>query len=121
MGLIDAQFYVLAGFESEYLTRGDLDFSRRYRDRIEEVLGLFLSLQNQIGFVNGQNVEPYGFFRDWSATEASGPDPHGTPAYAQMLLMRAFEIGCAFAMRWGDTALAERYKSAASNLRRQIP
>jgi hypothetical protein len=120
MGLIDTQLFLLAGFENEYLARGDVSFSRRYRDHIEDVLGLFLSLQDERGLVNGRNVEPYGFFPDWSATEASGPDAHGTPAYAQMLLMRAFEIGGAFAVRWGDAALAERYRSAALKLRHSI-
>lgn len=120
MGLMDAQLYLLAAFESEYLARGDVAFSRRHRDRIEDVLGLFLSLQDSRGFVNGRDVEPYGFFPDWSATKDSGPDPHGTPAYAQMLLMRAFEIGRAFGVRWGAAALADRYGSAARKLRQSI-
>lgn len=120
MGLIDGQLYLLTGFESDYLTRGDVAFSRRYRDRIEDVLGLFLSLQDERGFVNGGRVEPYGFFPDWSATAATGPDGHATPAYAQMHLMRAFEIGSAFARRWDDAALAGRYAAAAAKLRRNI-
>ena len=120
MGLIDTQLFLLAGFENEYLARGDLSFSRRYRDRIQDVLGLFESLQDERGFVNGRDVEPYGFFPDWTATEASGPDAHGTPAYAQMLLMRAFEIGAAFASRWGDEALAARYRANTAKLRRNV-
>lgn len=120
IGLIDGPLYLLAAFESEYLARGDVAFSRRYRDRIEDVLNLFLSLQDPRGFVSGRNVEPYGFFPDWSATKDTGPDAHGTPAYAQMLLMRALEVGAAFATRWGDLALAERYGSAARKLRQSI-
>jgi hypothetical protein len=120
IGLIDGPLYLLAAFESEYLARGDVAFSQRYRERIEDVLNLFLSLQDPRGFVSGRDVEPYGFFPDWSATEASGPDAHGTPAYAQMLWMRALEVGQAFATRWGDAALAERYGAAAGKLRHSI-
>jgi len=120
LALIDGPLYLLIAFENEYLARGDASFARRYRDRIEDVLELFLGLQDARGFVNGRDVEPYGFFPDWSATKESGPDPHGTPAYAQMLLMRALEIGRAFAMRWGDATLAERYGFTAGRLRRSI-
>jgi hypothetical protein len=120
LGIADAPLCALTAFENDYLVRGDLEFSRCYQDRIHETFQFFMSLQDVHGFVNGRDAQPYGFFPDWSATAASGPDPHGTPSYAQMLLMRAFEIGAAFANRWGDPPKAALYGGIANNLRQNI-
>jgi alpha-L-rhamnosidase len=120
LGIIDAPLHVLLGMENDVLVRGDPGWWLRYRDRAAGILDFFLSLQNREGFVDGRQVRPYGFFPDWSATRETGPDPHGTPAYAQMLLMRALEIGAAFGRRWKDEALAGRYADAAARLRAGI-
>ena len=120
LGIADAPLYALTAYENDYLARGDLGFSRRYQDRIHETLKFFMSLQDERGFVNGRDAQPYGFFPDWSATTASGPDSHGTPAYAQMLLMRAFEIGAAFAKRWNDSSRRALYQDIAGRLRQNI-
>ncbi|MGD0580105.1 MAG: alpha-L-rhamnosidase C-terminal domain-containing protein, partial [Bryobacteraceae bacterium] len=120
LAIIDTPLYVLAALENDYLARGDLAFSARYRDRIEDILRLFSSFQNAAGFVDARQVRSYGFFPDWSATPASGPDAHGAPAYGQMLLLRAFEIGADFFERWGDAAQAGLYRRKANQLRDSI-
>jgi hypothetical protein len=71
--------YTVLGFERERLVRGDPSFSRLFRDRIEDILAFYASLQDARGFVDARRVEPYGYFPDWTATDETGPDPHGAP------------------------------------------
>src|SRR5580765_4071140 len=73
-GIIDSPMYDVIGFEREFLVRGDASFSRMFRDRIEDILRFYASLQDNRGFINAANVQPYGFFPDWSATQQTGPD-----------------------------------------------
>lgn len=120
LGIVDAPLYALAAYENDYLARGDLEFSRRYSSRIHDTLRFFQSLQDERGFVSGRDAKPYGFFPDWSSNEDTGPDSHGTPAYAQMLLMRAFEIGAAFARRWKEGAPESNYRAVAEKMRKNI-
>ncbi|MGA3263013.1 MAG: alpha-L-rhamnosidase C-terminal domain-containing protein [Terracidiphilus sp.] len=116
VGIIDAPMYDVIGFEREYLARGDAGFSRMFRDRIEDIVQFYELLQNDRGFVDAARVEPYGFFPDWSATEQSGPDGHGTPAYGQMLLAAMFSAAGRLAAAWKDEDLQDRWCSAARKL-----
>jgi alpha-L-rhamnosidase len=120
LGIIDAPMYDVVGFERELLVRGDPAFSTMFRDRIEDILRFFASLQDERGFVNAAQVQPYGFFPDWSATKQSGPDGHGTPTYGQMLLAGAFAAGARLARAWNDEASEARYRTAAERLRDSI-
>jgi hypothetical protein len=108
--------YDLIGFEREYMMRGDPGFSLMFRDRIEDILRFYESLQNEQGFVNAARVEPYGFFPDWSASAQTGPDGHGIPAYGQMLLSAAFSAVERLARAWGDEALEARCNQAWTRL-----
>jgi hypothetical protein len=116
VGIIDAPMYDVIGFEREYLVRGDAGFSRMFRDRIEDIVRFYELLQNGRGFVDAAIVEPYGYFPDWSATQQSGPDMHGTPAYGQMLLAGMFAAAARLAAAWNDEALQSRYRSAQRKL-----
>jgi alpha-L-rhamnosidase len=120
IGIIDAPMYDLVGFEREYMVRGDANFSRMFRDRIEDILRFYESLQDNEGFVNAAHVEPYGFFPDWSATAETGPDGHGTPAYGQMLLSAAFAAVERLAHAWDDTVFESRCNQAVALLNASI-
>ncbi len=120
VGIIDSPMYDVIGFEGEFLVRGDVAFSRMFRDRIEDILRFNVALQDQRGFVNAAKVEPYGFFPDWSATTQGGPDGHGSPAYGQMLLAAAFTAGARLARAWNDEARSAQYQAAATKLRASI-
>ena len=120
VGIIDAPMYDVIGFEREYLVRGDPAFALMFRDRIEDILQFYVSLQNKRGFVDAAKVEPYGFFPDWSATEKSGPDGHGTPAYGQMLLAGTFAAAARLAGAWKDGAAQTRYQKAAMQVRASV-
>jgi alpha-L-rhamnosidase len=120
LGIIDGPMYTVVGFARELLVRGDPSFSKLFRDRIEEVLAFYASLQDGHGFVDARRVEPYGYFPDWSATDATGPDPHGSPAYGQMLLAGMFAAGARLAQAWQDETGAERWRQAASRVAASI-
>ena len=120
VGIIDSPMYNVIGFEREFLVRGDVEFSRMFRERIEEILGFYSALQNEHGFVNAAKVQPYGFFPDWSATEESGPDGHGTPAYGQMLLAATYDSAGRLARAWKDEAANARYLAEATRLHKAI-
>lgn len=119
-GIIDSQMYDVIGFEREYLMRGDAAFSRMFRDRIEDILHLYASLQDGDGLLNARRVRPYGYFPDWSASRATRPDPKGAPAYGQMLLAAAFSSGARLAGAWGDDKLRARWTAAAKRLRAAV-
>lgn len=116
-GIIDSQMYDVIGFEREYLMRGEARFSEMFRERIEDILQLYSSLQDGAGLLNAKKVKPYGFFPDWSASKTSGPDPKGAPAYGQMLLAAAFGAGARLAAAWGDEKLHTRWLAASDRLR----
>jgi len=120
VGIIDAPMYCVIAFEREWMLRGEPGFSCLFRDRIEEILGFYESLQDARGFVNAAQVEPYGFFPDWSGSDGHGPDGHGTPAYGQMLLEAAFRAGSRLAAAWQDEKLSAHYLVKADQLRASI-
>jgi hypothetical protein len=120
VGIIDSPMYTVIGFEREYLVRGEIEFARMFRDRIEDILQFYVTLQNEHGFVDAAKVQPYGFFPDWSATEQTGPDGHGTPAYGQMLLAAMFAAAARLARAWNDEGASTKYQSAAARLRNSI-
>jgi hypothetical protein len=120
VGIIDAPMYDVIGFEREYMMRGDAGFSRMFRDRIEDIVKFYESLQDEHGFVNAAHVEPYGFFPDWSATAQTGPDGHGTPAYGQMLLSAAFAAVANLAHAWGNDGLKDRCDQNVARLNAAI-
>jgi alpha-L-rhamnosidase len=117
MGIIDAPMYAVVGFERELAVRGDPAFSLMFRDRIEAIMQLYTSLQDERGFVDASRVKPYGFFPDWTATEKTGPDAHASPAYGQMLLAGAFAAAARLARAWGDDDAKARYEAQAKRLR----
>jgi hypothetical protein len=119
-GIIDSPMYDVIGFEREFLVRGDASFSRMFRDRIEDILRFYASLQDNRGFINAANVQPYGFFPDWSATQQTGPDGHGTPAYGQMLLAATFAAAARLAGAWKDSAAQAKYQAQAARIRASI-
>jgi hypothetical protein len=120
VGIIDSPMYAVIGFDRELLVRGDPDFSRMFRSRIEDILRFYAELQDERGFVNAAKVQPYGYFPDWSATEQSGPDGHGTPTYGQILLAATYAAAARLACAWKDQAASARYQAAATQLRNSI-
>ncbi|MBU4201089.1 MAG: hypothetical protein KKE37_09455 [Verrucomicrobia bacterium] len=118
IGILDFPLYVPMGFEHDYLVRGDLSFSKRYRTSLTELLDFYISKRNAAGWLGGSGS--WGCLADWTMTPEFGPDSRGICTYVQMLLMRSLEIGAAFNDRWGESDLARRYRQEAILLRQRI-
>lgn len=120
LGIIDYPPFTYLGFEHDYLVRGDLGFAKRYKQNMYDLLDLYISLQNEKGFINGKDFRSWGFFPDWSITDETGPDRYGIPCYSQMLIMKSFEIGSNFSRKFEDVTISEKYAQIASKLRKNI-
>jgi hypothetical protein len=115
--LVDFPLYALIGFKQNYLYYGDIKTSLLFKDRIEELLKLFESMQDQNGFISGDGKE-WGLLPSWATM--MGPDKNEKSAYAQMLLYENFSIGAYFADLWGDKKLAWKYNEKSVQLRKNI-
>ena len=142
IGLFELLMYYVIGFGQDYLTRGDVSFSSRYRAHVTRVLDLFIRLQDEQGFISARAFSPKKtnpdgphvegvdylgeYFPDWAGKSDRGEkrptdlDCAGTPAYAQMLILHCFETGALLARQWGEAALADRYAGQAARLRSNI-
>lgn len=118
LGIADFTLYTIMGFEYYYKARGDTGFIEMYWDRIEEILSMYRSLQDEYGFIGGNELGNIEFLPDWSPDGRYGPDLHGKPAYAQMLLLHVFEVGGSLAACTGRDP--EGYRKAAQELRKNI-
>lgn len=119
-GIIDYPTFLFLGFEHDYYVRGELAFPGRYKQNMYDLLDFYNSIQNKQGFISGKNFNNWGFFPDWSLTPETGPDRFGIPCYAQMLIMRSFEIGAYFARLFHDIDKAEKYSQIALKMRKSI-
>jgi alpha-L-rhamnosidase len=101
LGCTDYPVYTVLGVAHDYLVRGDRAFCMRYRDRVDDILGVYASMLGDNGLVAAPDRGGWGFLADWAMINR-GPGKHGTPAYAQMLVMRCFEIGAELARMAAD-------------------
>jgi len=118
LGIPDYPLHALIGF-NHYLQRyGDFNIILSYRDRIEQLLALYETLQDDRGFISANVGVSWGFVPGWSTK--LGPDRKGTPAYAQIMLYYNYKIGTDFCKKWGDNKLATHYNEKAESLKKSI-
>lgn len=113
IGVTDYPLHGILGLEEDYLCYGDLSTWHLYRDRALSQAALYESLQDERGFISSDNPE-WGFITGWD--NDNGPSRTGTPCYAQMLLMRNYQILAFFLQKDGDTELSAHYQSKAVEL-----
>ena len=82
MGIPDYPLHALIGFNHYYQRYGDFNTILSYRDRIEQLLKLYETLQDERGFISANVGVSWGFVPGWATRR--GPDKKGTPTYAQM-------------------------------------
>jgi len=119
-GIGDYPPFIFLGFEHDFLVRGDLTLLQNYQENLFNILDVYMSLQDEKGFISGKNFKTWGFFPDWSMTPETGPERKGIPCYSQMLIMKSFEVGGSIAEKLNLTRKAKLYKNAASKMRKQI-
>ena len=119
IGIPDYPLHALFGLKQNYLRFGDLATSLQYKDRIIQLLDFYASIVDENGFVHGNYGDrQFGYTPGWSTY--NGPARKGAAAYAQIMLYYNYVTGAYFADLWKESALADRYRKLARNLKKKI-
>lgn len=119
IGIPDYPLHALFGLKQNYLRFGDLATSLQYKDRIIQLLDFYASIVDENGFVHGNYGDrQFGYTPGWSTY--NGPVRKGVAAYAQIILYYNYVTGAYFADLWKESALADRYRKLARNLKKKI-
>lgn len=119
IGIPDYPLHALFGLKQNYLRFGDLATSLQYKDRIIQLLDFYASIVDENGFVHGNYGDrQFGYTPGWSTY--NGPVWKGVAAYAQIMLYYNYVTGAYFADLWKESALADRYRKLARNLKKKI-
>lgn len=119
IGIPDYPLHALFGLKQNYLRFGDLATSLQYKDRIIQLLDFYASIVDENGFVHGNYGDrQFGYPPGWSTY--NGPVRKGVAAYAQIMLYYNYVTGAYFADLWKESALADRYRKLARNLKKKI-
>ncbi len=117
LGIPDYPLHALIGFNHYYQRYGDFTTILSYRDRIEQLLRLYETLQDERGFLSAGGAN-WGFIPGWATKR--GPDKKGAPTYAQIMLYCNYKIGADFSEKWGDAKSAKHYRTKAEALKQSI-
>ncbi len=117
LGVVDYPLHALVGIRAYMDRYGDDGTPAMYRNRIEQQLELYMSMQDGNGFISADSTS-WGFIPGWSAT--NGPLRYGTAAYPQMMLYRNFLIAASLERQWKNDSLATVYGERAEQLRKSI-
>lgn len=119
IGIPDYPLHALFGLKQNYLRFGDLATSLQYKDRIIQLLDFYASIVDENGFVHGNYGDrQFGYTPGWSTY--NGPVRKRVAAYAQIMLYYNYVTGAYFADLWKESALADRYRKLARNLKKKI-
>lgn len=119
IGIPDYPLHALFGLKQNYLRFGDLATSLQYKDRIIQLLDFYASIVDENGFVHGNYGDrQFGYTPGWSTY--NGPVRKGVAAYAQIMLYYNYVTGAYSADLWKESALADRYRKLARNLKKKI-
>lgn len=119
IGIPDYPLHALFGLKQNYLRFGDLATSLQYKDRIIQLLDFYASIVDENGFVHGNYGDrQFGYTPGWSTY--NGPVRKGVAAYAQIMLYYNYVTGAYFADLWKESALADRCRKLARNLKKKI-
>ena len=117
LGVIDYPLHALLGLRQEYMRYGELRTSQMFQSRIIGQLDLFMSMQDENGFITAVD-NGWGFIPGWDIQ--NGPEHAGKAAYPQMILMENFRIAAQFAQLWKRPDLVEKYTQKAQQLEKSI-
>ena len=119
IGIPDYPLHALFGLKQNYLRFGDLTTSLQYKDRIIQLLDFYASIVDENGFVHGNYGDgQFGCTPGWSAYNGRVRD--GVAASAEIVLDYSCVGGDLFADLWKESALADRYRKLARNLKKKI-
>lgn len=118
LGIPDYPLHALIGFKQYYKRYGDFNAILSYRERIEQLLRFYETLQDERGFISANVGVSWGFVPGWATRR--GPDKKGTPTYAQIMLYYNYKTGADFCEKWGDKKSAKHYRTKATALKDSI-
>lgn len=118
LGIPDYPLHALIGFNQHYKRYGDFNTMLSYRDRIEQLLQFYETIQDERGFISANVGVSWGFVPGWATRR--GPDRKGTPTYAQIMLYYNYKIGADFCQKWGNSKAAKHYRTKAEELKKSI-
>lgn len=116
-GIVDYPLHALIGLKHYFLRYGDVNTLFMFRDRIEQQMALYESVQDEKGFISSTQPQS-GFIPGWS--KDMGPDQYGTPCYAQIMLYQNFKNAAFFAALWKDAKQVKHYTQKAESLKNNI-
>lgn len=118
LGIPDYPLHALIGLKQHYKRYGNFQSILAYRDRIEQLLRFYETIQDDRGFISANVGVSWGFVPGWATRR--GPDRKGTPAYAQSMLYYNYKIGAEFSEKWGDKKSAKHFNAKAEKLKESI-
>lgn len=118
-GVADYPLHALIGLEQTFLRYADTLAYTMFADRVRKQLELYESIQDENGFIH-DSPESWGFIPGWTRT--AGPEQHGAPTYAQMMLYLNFKIAASRADFLGLDSQHYQQKAAllSSNIQRHF-
>ncbi len=117
LGIADYPLHALIGLK-QYLQRyGDDGILEQYRDRVLELMDLYVGLTDDRGFIP-QSASKTGFIPGWATR--NGPDGRGVPSYAQMMLYANYKIAADLCRVWRLGKRVREYERKADMLKKNI-
>jgi hypothetical protein len=109
--------HALIGLKQDYLRYGDLSTYMMYKDRIDQQMDFYMSVQDEYGFIHASKPSS-GFIPGWSRD--NGPDDYGVACYPQIMLYQNFRIAAYFCRLIKENAKAKIYTEKANQLEKNI-
>ena len=116
-GIVDYPLHALIGLKQDYLRYGDLSTYMMYKDRIDQQMDFYMSVQDEYGFIHASKPSS-GFIPGWSRD--NGPDDYGVACYPQIMLYQNFRIAAYFCRLIKENAKAKIYTEKANQLEKNI-
>ena len=116
-GIVDYPLHALIALKQDYLRYGDLTTYLMFKDRIDEQMNFYISVQDENGFIHASKPSS-GFIPGWSRD--NGPDDYGVACYPQIMLYMNFRIAAYFSKLLKENGKAKEYAKRADQLQYNI-
>ncbi len=116
-GIVDYPLHALIALKQDYLRYGDLSTYKMFKDRIDQQMDFYMSVQDENGFIHAAKPSS-GFIPGWSRD--NGPDDYGVACYPQIMLYMNFRIAAYFSKLLKENAKVKIYENKADQLQNNI-
>ena len=116
-GIVDYPLHALIALQQDYLRYGDLSTYKMFKDRIDQQMDFYMSVQDENGFIHAAKPSS-GFIPGWSRD--NGPDDYGVACYPQIMLYQNFRIAAYFSKLLKENNKVKIYTNKANQLEKNI-